>query len=201
MRCGSTTVKRAVSTEPLTFIRVLQVKRKWRDPDSNRGHHDFQSCALPTELSRRKVNGEDFTAQGSRNQAPGRGLWPAGLVPLGAYPASAKRSSSKADSSISLGSAPTTAFGCSPGSKNAMVGMLETPKVPASACSASTSTFVTFTAPSYSAAIWSITGATCLQGPHHAAQKSTSTGTSDFKTSSSKVSPVTATGSDILYLL
>src|SRR4051812_45921575 len=32
---------------------AMQVKRKWRDPDSNRGHHDFQSCALPTELSRR----------------------------------------------------------------------------------------------------------------------------------------------------
>jgi integrase len=28
-------------------------KAKWRDPDSNWGHHDFQSCALPTELSRR----------------------------------------------------------------------------------------------------------------------------------------------------
>ena len=27
--------------------------RKWRDRDSNPGHHDFQSCALPTELSRR----------------------------------------------------------------------------------------------------------------------------------------------------
>jgi hypothetical protein len=27
----------------------------WRDPDSNRGHHDFQSCALPTELSRQAV--------------------------------------------------------------------------------------------------------------------------------------------------
>src|SRR6478672_6321126 len=26
--------------------------KEWRDPDSNRGHHDFQSCALPTELSR-----------------------------------------------------------------------------------------------------------------------------------------------------
>jgi hypothetical protein len=25
---------------------------RWRDPDLNRGHHDFQSCALPTELSR-----------------------------------------------------------------------------------------------------------------------------------------------------
>src|SRR5215212_10132322 len=132
---------------------------------------------------------------------------PAGSCPwpdsygLCVYPASAKRSSSKADSTISLGSAPTTAFGSSPGSKNAMVGMLETPKWPASAVSASTSTFATFTEPSYSAAIWSIIGATCLHGPHHAAQKSTKTGTSEFKTSSSKVSTVTAIGSDILYLL
>ena len=31
-------------------VRDLQA---WRDPDSNWGHHDFQSCALPTELSRR----------------------------------------------------------------------------------------------------------------------------------------------------
>src|SRR5512132_2980079 len=31
----------------------LQAFCRWRDPDSNRGHHDFQSCALPTELSRR----------------------------------------------------------------------------------------------------------------------------------------------------
>ena len=31
----------------------LQDFCEWRDPDSNRGHHDFQSCALPTELSRR----------------------------------------------------------------------------------------------------------------------------------------------------
>src|SRR5215204_7124178 len=120
---------------------------------------------------------------------------------LGVYPASAKRFSSKADSSISLGSAPMTALGCSPGSKNAMVGMLETPKAPASAVSASTSTFATFTEPSYSAAICSMTGATCLHGPHHAAQKSTNTGTSEFKTSSSKVSPVTAMGSDMQYLL
>ncbi len=33
--------------------RVLQALLPWRDPDSNWGHHDFQSCALPTELSRR----------------------------------------------------------------------------------------------------------------------------------------------------
>ena len=23
---------------------LLQVISEWRDPDSNRGHHDFQSC-------------------------------------------------------------------------------------------------------------------------------------------------------------
>ncbi len=34
------------------FSRYLQDFKEWRDPDSNRGHHDFQSCALPTELSR-----------------------------------------------------------------------------------------------------------------------------------------------------
>src|SRR5919112_3718707 len=26
--------------------------REWRGPESNRRHHDFQSCALPTELPR-----------------------------------------------------------------------------------------------------------------------------------------------------
>src|SRR5215218_32707 len=112
-----------------------------------------------------------------------------------------KRSSSKADSSVSLGRAPTIALGCSPGSKKAMVGMLEMPKPPASSASASTSTFATFSEPSYSAAIWSITGATWRHGAHHEAQKSTNTGTSDFKTSSSKVCVVTATGSAMSNLL
>ena len=36
-----------------TQVASLQGLSRWRDPDSNRGHHDFQSCALPTELSRR----------------------------------------------------------------------------------------------------------------------------------------------------
>ena len=31
---------------------TMQELFEWRDPDSNRGHHDFQSCALPAELSR-----------------------------------------------------------------------------------------------------------------------------------------------------
>jgi hypothetical protein len=31
------------------------LRRKWRGPESNRRHHDFQSCALPTELPRQRV--------------------------------------------------------------------------------------------------------------------------------------------------
>ena len=37
--------------------RLCRASVGWRDPDSNRGHHDFQSCALPTELSRRAPTG------------------------------------------------------------------------------------------------------------------------------------------------
>ena len=29
---------------------VLRAFRGWRDPDSNRGHHDFQSCGLAYEF-------------------------------------------------------------------------------------------------------------------------------------------------------
>ena len=50
----------------------LPVLRRWRDPDLNRGHHDFQSCALPTELSRR---GRAMLASRDRFEAAVRGLW------------------------------------------------------------------------------------------------------------------------------
>src|SRR5688572_22700260 len=56
---------------------------------------------------------------------------------------------------------------------------------------ASTSTLTTSTLPSYFAASFSISGATILQGPHHTAQKSTTVGRSDLRTSSSNVSSVT----------
>ena len=44
-----------------------------------------------------------------------------------------------------------------------------------------------------SSAICSRAGPICLQGPHHSAQKSTSTGVDDFRTSASKLSSVTFT--------
>src|SRR5262249_43594666 len=51
----------------------------------------------------------------------------------------------------------------------------------------STLTFATLTEPAFSRAISSNTGAIILQGPHHSAQKSTTTGLSWFVTSRSKL--------------
>src|SRR5690606_37543094 len=51
-------------------------------------------------------------------------------------------------------------------------------------------TFPTTAFPSYSLLISSMIGPTILQGPHQTAQKSTNTGLSDFKTTSSKVASV-----------
>src|SRR5215207_2879372 len=76
--------------------------------------------------------------------------------------------------------------------------MLEIPKDAASSCSASTFTLATFREPSYSSAIRSITGATNRHGPHHAAQKSTRTGTSERRTSLSNVAAVSSIGLLIL---
>jgi hypothetical protein len=47
--------------------------------------------------------------------------------------------------------------------------------------------FTAFNFPAYSSANWSIRGAIIRHGPHHGAQKSTRTGTSDFNTSCSNV--------------
>src|SRR6266404_3405634 len=44
-----------------------------------------------------------------------------------------------------------------------------------------------FTRPSYSLASSSIIGASILQGPHHSAQKSTSTGADELRTSAPKL--------------
>src|SRR3546814_16103952 len=52
------------------------------------------------------------------------------------------------------------------------------------------STFTTLALPAYSAASWSGAGAIILQGPHHCAQKSTSTGSSDWRTALSKSASV-----------
>lgn len=64
--------------------------------------------------------------------------------------------------------------------------MLAIPNCVARAGSSSTFTFPTFKVSDFSAAISSIIGDSILQGPHQVAQKSTSTGLVEFKTSSLK---------------
>src|SRR5262245_29672558 len=57
------------------------------------------------------------------------------------------------------------------------------------------------TLPSSSLAISSSAGAICRHGPHHSAQKSTTTGVDDFKTSASKESSETVAVAIYLLLL
>jgi hypothetical protein len=78
------------------------------------------------------------------------------------------------------------------------VGMLITPNIPGVAGLASTSTLPTLTRPSYSVERSSTMGAIALQGPHQDAQKSTSTGTSDWRTSAPKFASVIVRGCAIM---
>src|SRR5690554_742960 len=73
----------------------------------------------------------------------------------------------------------------------ARVGMLVILKAAASSACSSTFILTTLASPLTSSLSWSIIGPTILQGPHQGAQKSSSTGRSDFITSLSKLSIVT----------
>ena len=76
------------------------------------------------------------------------------------------------------GWAPVVSATTRPWRKSFTAGMLRIAKREASAGSASVSTLTTLSFAPDSAASFSSTGASVRQGPHHAAQKSTSTGTS-----------------------
>src|SRR4030066_1107997 len=94
MRAGNGTRTRDLLLGKETFYQLnyarapgLSTGRECREPESNWRHHDFQSCALPTELSRpgsillslraellySYVNGLSSTArmQGQRHNASG----------------------------------------------------------------------------------------------------------------------------------
>src|SRR3979490_1057118 len=94
----------------------------------------------------------------------------------------------------SLGWYPTTRSASRPFLNRIIVGIERTPKRPAVIGFASTSSLAIFTFSPCSFAISSSTGATIRQGPHQAAQKSTSTGVSDLMTSVSKFWSLTTCG-------
>jgi hypothetical protein len=88
-----------------------------------------------------------------------------------------------------------------PSRKTATVGMLWMPYRAASSCSASTSTLTSSTMPSRFAISVSIAGPSARHGPHHAAQKSTTTGSSCERsiTSCWNVAVVTSIGSSLSF--
>src|SRR5450759_533538 len=136
--------------------------------------------------------------RGRKTGAEGRLRWLFGLKPSGTQLGDlAYCERPNLASNCSAGMAPTTAIGCWPGRKNAIVGSVmiwracETPGL------ASTSILTTSIESPYFWASFSSSGATMRQGPHQEAQKSTITGRWALRTISSKVSSVTALTSAI----
>src|SRR5882757_3923973 len=90
-------------------------------------------------------------------------------------------------SSFCLGAAPTWREASSPFLNSIRVGIDMMPYFDAVAGFSSTLSLTILTLPSSEPAISSSAGAIILHGPHHSAQKSTTTGSADFSTSLSKV--------------
>src|SRR5215471_6589410 len=109
------------------------------------------------------------------------------------WPLWAKCLSSISDmNSLGLDGTPTIRSTSCPFLKRIRVGMPLIPKLAMPSPFSSTFILSTFALPWYFSAIASTVGAIRLQGPHHSAQKSTRTGSEDFKTSASKASAFTS---------
>jgi hypothetical protein len=105
-------------------------------------------------------------------------------------------SESNSSSTFAFGTAPTNSPATSPSRKALTAGMPCTPKRAARPWLASTSTFASTTLPSRACSAASSAGPSVRHGPHHSAQKSTTTGTSFERstTSRSKLASVTSIG-------
>lgn len=93
-----------------------------------------------------------------------------------------------------FGSAPTSRSISLPSLNTSNVGMLRTLKRDPVIGFSSVLSLATFTRPANSPASCSITGAIILQGPHHGAHISSSTGSGERSTSSAKFASVTIVG-------
>src|SRR3954453_13805219 len=96
--------------------------------------------------------------------------------------------------SLLFGNAPIFVAATWPPLNSIIVGMPRTPYLRGVCGFSSILTFATVTRPSISAANSSRNGATILHGPHHSAQKSTSTGSLARSTTVSKLLSLTAVG-------
>src|SRR3954454_13797815 len=96
--------------------------------------------------------------------------------------------------SLLFGSAPIFCAATWPPLNRIIVGMPRTPYLRGVCRFSSILTLATVSLPALSAASWSRNGAIILHGPHHSAQKSTRTGSLDFKTLVSNSASLTAVG-------
>src|SRR5262245_52528434 len=94
-------------------------------------------------------------------------------------------------SSFCLGAAPTWRDASSPFLNSIRVGIDWIPYFAATDGFSSTLSLTILTLPPSEPAISSSAGAIMRHGPHHSAQKSTTTGSADFRTSASKVASET----------
>src|ERR1700677_3963877 len=100
------------------------------------------------------------------------------------------------DSSL-FGPAPVLVATCLPPLKTISVGIDRMPYLLATPGFSSTLSLAIFTLPFISVAISSSAGPIMRHGPHHSAQKSTTTGSWELMTSLSKLASVTLAGADI----
>ena|SRR5690554_4345434 len=110
-------------------------------------------------------------------------------------------SDSSLAASVLLDEAPISWSATVPSLKKSSVGIERTLYCIAICGLLSTSSFAIFARPANSDASSSIMGAIIRHGPHHAAQKSTRTGSSALMTSFTKLLSVTVTGFAISYLV
>lgn len=111
-------------------------------------------------------------------------LWLSGFVGLAHTAAAIHRDNSP------LGAAPTFCAAALPSLNRMSVGIDRMPSLLATAGFSSMLSLTTLTLPFISEAISSSAGAIMRHGPHHSAQKSTTTGSADLSTSCSKVASV-----------
>src|SRR5208282_2045940 len=97
-----------------------------------------------------------------------------------------------------FGPAPVLVATCLPPLNTISVGIDRMPYLLATAGFSSTLSLAIFTLPFISVAISSSAGAIMRHGPHHSAQKSTTTGSLDLMTSLSKLASVTLAVADMI---
>ena len=176
-------------------------RRLWNTPGISRGcvrpfyrldearNQDQSGAGLGLAIAR------DIAVRTAATSTSRTARW-AALGPRFAFPSDRARARGQTAALIQrvswlFGPAPVLVATCFPPLKTIRVGIERMPYLPATPGFSSTLSLAIFTLPCISVAISSSAGAIIRQGPHHSAQKSTTTGSLELMTSASKLASVT----------